>query len=404
MEGKMNESRCPMSTGVRQEILEMAHWLVEVRRDLHRHPELKFKEERTARVIEEGLRGCGLEVRTGVGGTGVTGLWRGGKDGPVLAIRADMDALPIQEESGRPYGSLYTGVMHACGHDAHVTMALGAARYLAYRGAPLRGAVKFIFQPAEEGGGGGLKMIQDGVLEAPRVDRVLALHVLPTIPPGSFGFTEGPAQASVDDFIIRLVGRGSHAAYPQRANNPILAASRLIPAIHAMTNHSTEPAEALVVSVTRVEAGSAFNVIPERAELWGTLRALDETVRDEARGKIQRVAQEAAQGHGVRVEVEIRRGYPVLRSDPQVLSFAKEVARAQVGDGAVLQLPPSMGAEDFAYFLELCPGAYLKLGCGKSDGEEIPMLHTPQFDLDERILPVGVEFWVRCAEAFLGAS
>lgn len=389
-------------SGVRQEILEMAHWLVEFRRDLHRHPELKFKEQRTARVIEEGLRGCGLEVRTAVGGTGVTGLWRGGRDGPVLAIRADMDALPIQEEGGRPYGSVSPGVMHACGHDAHVTMAMGAARYLARHCSHLRGAVKFIFQPAEEGGGGGLRMIEDGVLEGPRVDRVLALHVLPTIPPGSFGFTEGPAQASVDDFVIRLVGRGSHAAYPQRANNPILAACRLIPALHAMTNHSTEPAKALVVSVTKMEAGSAFNVIPERAELWGTLRALDEGVRARAREEIQGVAKEAAQGHGVQVEVEIRGGYPVLVSDPQVLSFAREVARSLVGDGAVLDLPPSMGAEDFAYFLKRCQGAYLKLGCGKGDGEETPMLHTPQFDLDERILPVGVEFWVRCSEAFLG--
>ncbi len=391
-----------MFNGVRQGILEMTHWLVELRRDLHRHPELKFEEKRTARVIEEGLRGCGLEVRTGVGGTGVTGLWRGGDEGPVLAIRADMDALPIQEEGGRPYGSLWPGVMHACGHDAHVTMALGAARYLAGQGAHLRGAVKFIFQPAEEGGGGGLKMIEDGVLEGPKVDRILALHVLPTIPPGSFGFTEGSAQASVDDFVVRLAGRGSHAAYPQRAKNPILAACELIPALHAMTNPSTEPEKALVVSVTKVAAGSAFNVIPQRAELWGTLRALDEGVRAMAREEIQRVAHEAAQGHGVQVEVEMRNGYPVLVSDPKVLSFAREVAASLVGDAAVLELPPSMGAEDFAYFLERCPGAYLKLGCGKGDGGETPMLHTPQFDLDEGILPVGVEFWVRCAESFLG--
>jgi amidohydrolase len=400
----MSSPRGLAPEGVRREILKMARWLVQLRRDLHRHPELMFQERRTARVIAQRLRACGLEVRAGVGGTGVVGLWRGRRDGPVLGIRAEMDALPIDEERGRPHGSVSPGLMHACGHDAHMAMALGAARYLSGRGADLGGAVKFIFQPAEEGGAGGLRMIREGVLEDPVVDRVLALHVLPTLPPGGFGFTEGPAQASVDDFVIRLVGRGSHAAYPQRARNPIVAACSLIPALHAMTDHSTEPAKALVVSVTRFEAGSAFNVIPERAELWGTLRALDEGVRARAREEIQRVAQQALQGHGVHAEVEIRRGYPVLRSDPRVLCSVREVARSLVGGRGVVELPPSMGAEDFAYFLERCPGAYLKLGCGKGDAGEPPMLHTPQFDLDEGILPLGVEFWVRCAEAFLGGT
>jgi len=388
-----------MFPGIRREIGDLEGWLVEVRRDLHRHPELKFEEHRTARVVADYLRQWGLEVKEGVGGTGVVGLQRGEEDRPVLGLRADMDALPIQEVDDRPYASETPGIMHACGHDAHVTMLLGAARYFSQSGVRRAGGLKFIFQAGEEGGAGGRRMVEEGVLEDPKVERAMALHVFPTLRAGQLGFTPGPALASVDDFVIRLSGRGSHAAHPHHARDPILAGAALVQALQSIVSRSTNPMESLVVSVTRFMAGTAYNIIPEEAEIWGTIRSLQESVRSATHEAMRRIAQGVADAHGVQAHVDIHRGYPVLRNDPGVTAFGREVARSLVGEEGVIDLPPSMGAEDFSYFLERCPGAFVVLGCGRETGES-PMLHTPHFDIEESALPVGVEYMVRCAEAF----
>jgi amidohydrolase len=302
-----------MNSRVRREIQEMAEWLVQVRRDFHRHPELRFQEHRTCKVLGDHLRSWGLEVRTGLAETGVAALWRGQQTAPVLGIRADMDALPIQEVEDRAYASRNPGIMHACGHDAHMTMVLGAARYIAEHGPKLRGGVKFIFQPAEEGGAGAQRMMVEGVLEEPPVDRIVALHVLPLLPSGQFGITRGAAQASADDFVMRMKGRGSHAAYPHHSRDPILAASELVLALQRIVSRSTNPLDALVVSVTKLQAGTASNVIPEEAELWGTVRALKEEVREEAHREMHRIARGIGEAHGVQAEVVINRGCPVLR-------------------------------------------------------------------------------------------
>lgn len=389
--------------GIRAEILDIKDWLVELRRDLHRHPELKYQEKRTSELVATHLRQWGFEVSQGVAQTGVVGFWNTGRPGPVLGLRADMDALPIQELQDRPYCSLNPGVMHACGHDAHVTMLLGAARILSERlPRGLTGAVKVIFQPAEEGGAGGLKMVEEGVLENPKVDRVLAMHVFPTLRVGEVGITPGAALASVDDFVIRVLGKGSHAAHPHTARDPILAGAALIQALQGVVSRATDPLESLVLSVTRFHAGTAFNVIPEEAEIWGTIRALEETVRCKAHSCLERIAHGVASAHGVEMELEIRRGYPVLRNDPQVTAFVEEVASGLLGGHRVLRLPPSMGSEDFSYFLQRCPGAFMVIGCCEPQGGPAPMLHTPQFDVCEEVLPLGVELFVRMAEAFLG--
>lgn len=390
--------------GIRGEIQEMAPWLVELRRELHRHPELKYQERRTSELVATQLRQWGLQVTRGMAQTGVVGLWETGLPGPVLGIRADMDALPIQEVQDRPYASESPGIMHACGHDAHMAMLLGAARILATQELGLRGAVKFIFQPAEEGGAGGFRMVEEGVLENPSVDRVLALHLFPTLRVGEVGITPGPALASVDDFVIRIRGRGSHAAHPHTARDPILAGATLIQALQNIVSRGTDPLESLVVSVTRFQAGTAFNIIPEEAEIWGTIRALREPVRASAHAAIEQITRGVAGAHGVQAQVEIRKGYPVLRNDPEVTGFVEQVAAGLLGKQRVVGLPPSMGSEDFSYFLERCPGAFVVLGCSDPQGGPAPMLHTPQFDIQEEVLPLGVELLVRLAEAFLGPS
>ncbi|MGD8383344.1 MAG: M20 family metallopeptidase, partial [Syntrophobacterales bacterium] len=267
---------------IRPEVNEIEDWLREVRRDFHKHPEPRFKETRTAAQVAEHLRSFDLEVTTGIGGTGVVGLLSGTSSGKTFAIRADMDALPIQEETGADYCSRTPGFMHACGHDAHMTMALGVARVLASSSAlrnHLTGHVKFIFQPGEEGGHGAREMIRDGVLENPKVDRIVAAHVAPLIPFGTVGIYLQEACASADAFYIKITGQGAHAAYPHLSRDPILGGSQLITAIQSIVSRNTDPSQGLVMSVTQVQAGTATNVIPEEISIAGTIRALNDDVR-----------------------------------------------------------------------------------------------------------------------------
>jgi len=389
---------------VRDDVLEIFPWLVELRRDLHQYPELKYQERRTGEKISQLLGEWNIGIQRGVAETGIVGLWDTGKEGPVLALRADMDALPIKEVEDRPYASRNPGVMHACGHDAHVAMLLGAARIIATSRPSLRGAIKFVFQPAEEGGAGGRRMVEEGVLDGPKVDMALALHVFPTLKVGEVGVTPGPALASVDDFIVRIRGKGGHAAHPHMAKDPILAGASLVQELQSIVSRATDPLDSLVVGVTRFHAGAAFNVVPEEAELWGTIRALREEVRAQAHVSLQRIVDGIAKVHGVEATLDLRKGYPVLRNDPEVVGFVERIASQFLGEERVLRLPPSMGSEDFSYFLERCPGAFVVLGCSGGEGGPTPMLHSPSFDIDERVLPIGVELWVRLAEAFLASQ
>ena len=388
---------------IRPEVREIEDWLREVRRDFHRHPEPRFQETRTAEKVAEYLRDFGLEVHTGVGGTGVLGLLRGVSPGRTFAIRADMDALPIEEETGADYASCNPGVMHACGHDAHMAMALGTAKVLASSSELLHsiaGQVKFIFQPAEEGGHGAREMILDGVLENPEVDTIVAAHVAPLIPFGTVGIYLREACASADSFHIKITGKGAHAAYPHLSQDPVLGGAQLITAIQSIVSRNTDPSRGLVVSVTQVQAGTATNVIPEEIMIAGTIRALNENVRKHAMKRLEEMANFICQAHDLRCQVSYGDGYPIMRNHEPISRFVAGVATEMLGEDNVIIRQPKFGSEDFAYFLERCPGAGYELGCSNEAKGITNMLHTPQFDIDEDVLPFGVELYLRLIERY----
>ena len=385
---------------IRFEVREIEDWLREIRRDFHKHPEPRFQETRTAAKVAEHLSEFGLEVITGVGGTGVVGLFSGTSPGKTFAIRADMDALPIEEETGADYASSNHGFMHACGHDAHMAMALGAAKALASSPEPFRGQVKFIFQPAEEGGHGAREMISDGVLENPEVDTIVAAHVAPLIPFGTVGIYLREACASADSFHIKITGKGAHAAYPHLSQDPVLGGAHLITAIQSIVSRNTDPSQGLVVSVTQVQAGSATNVIPEDIMLAGTVRALNEDIREHAMKRLEELASSICQAHHLRCQVIFGDGYPIMRNHEPISRFVAEAANEMLGEDKVIIRRPKFGSEDFAYFLERCPGAGFELGCSNEAKGITNMLHTPQFDLDEDVLPLGVELYLRLIEKY----
>lgn len=385
---------------IRLEVREIEKWLREVRRDFHKNPEPRFKEARTAAEIAEHLRSIGLEVKTGVGGTGVVGLLRGASPGKTFAIRADMDALPIEEETGADYASCNPGFMHACGHDAHMAMALGTAKALASSAILISGQVKFIFQPGEEGGHGAREMIADGVLDNPKVDTIVAAHVAPLIPFGTVGIYLREACASADAFYIKITGKGAHAAYPHLSQDPVLGGAQLITAIQSIVSRNTDPSRGLVVSVTQVQAGTATNVIPEEIMIAGTIRALNEDVRKHAMKRLEEMANSICQAHDLRCQVSYGDGYPIMRNHEPISRFVAGAATEMLGEDKVIIRQPKFGSEDFAYFLERCPGAGYELGCSNEAKGITNMLHTPQFDIDEDVLPLGVELYLRLIEKF----
>ena len=388
---------------IRPEVREIEDWLREVRRDFHRHPEPRFQETRTGTKVAGYLKGFGMQVQTGVGGTGVIGLLLDTSPGKTFAIRADMDALPIQEETGANYSSCNPGFMHACGHDAHMTMALGVARGLtsSYEWSSLiNGQVKFIFQPAEEGGHGAREMIADGALENPKVDTIVAAHVAPLIPFGTVGIYLREACASADAFHIRISGKGAHAAYPHLSRDPVFGGAQLITAIQSIVSRNTDPSQGLVVSVTQVQAGTATNVIPEKINIAGTIRALNEEVRKLAMDRLEELVQNICLAHGLQGEITFGDGYPIMRNHEPVSRFVEAVATEMLGRDQVIIRQPKFGSEDFAYFLERCPGTGYELGCSNEAKGITNMLHTPQFDLDEDVLPLGVELYLRLIEKY----
>jgi len=370
------------------------------RQDLHAHPELAFQEFRTADVVAAKLEEFGIEVHRGLAGTGVVGTLRGNQPGDrVIALRADMDALPMPEENTFEHASKYPGKMHACGHDGHTTMLLGAARYLAET-RNFAGTVRFIFQPAEEGGGGGEVMVREGLFEQFPAEEVYALHNVPGMPVGTFAGRVGPMMAATDEFDIVVKGRGGHAAMPHKAIDPVVIGAQIVGALQTITSRTADPIESLVVSITQFHAGSAYNVIAEEAVLRGTIRSFDPALRVLAGETLTRIATGIAAGLGGSAEVKLVRGYPSTRNHAAQLDKALRVAEGLVGPERVRgDIPPVMGGEDFAYMLEAKPGAYLFIGAGSAQGGR--NLHQTHYDFNDEILPLGASYWAQLVETLL---
>jgi len=360
-----------------------------LRRDFHQHPELGFQEVRTAGIVARELRALGLEVHTGIAETGVVALIEGAAEGPTVLARFDMDALPIQEETGAAYASQTPGVMHACGHDGHTAIGLTVARLLAARADQLRGTVKLVFQPAEEGLGGAQRMVQEGVLENPRPDYALALHLWNGWPVGQVGVTPGPAMAAAEMFRITLTGRGGHAAIPHGAVDPVVAAGHLITALHTIVGRNIAADQAAVLTVAAVQAGDAANVIPEQAVLQGTLRAFDETVFATLQRRLEEVTRGIAAAFGVQAHIEHRDYSPAVVNDPEVAARVQQVVQRVWPEATLVTDYRTMGSEDMSWMLREVPGCYFFIGSANPErGLDAPH-HHPRFDFDEQALPKG---------------
>jgi hippurate hydrolase len=379
---------------------------ISLRRDIHRHPELAFEEHRTAALVADKLEGWGYAVERGIGGTGVVGTLVRGQGTKRLGIRADMDALPIDEASGAKWASAHAGVMHACGHDGHTAMLLAAARHLAEQGA-FDGTLHLIFQPAEEGGGGALRMMADGLFERFPCDAVFAMHNMPGIEQGRLVLREGAAMASSDYATITLAGIGGHGAMPQRTADPIVAAASIVMALQTVVSRNIDPLHAAVVTVGALHAGRANNVIPASATLELSVRALDREVRATLERRIKALVAAQAESFGVTARIDWRPGYAVLVNTPAETDFARAVATELVGaDHVTLQGPPLTGSEDFAFMLERVPGSYVLIGngTGQDKGEGGCMVHNPGYDFNDRNIAVGSAYWVLLAQRFLAMA
>ncbi|MEW5770493.1 MAG: M20 aminoacylase family protein [Pseudomonadota bacterium] len=376
--------------------------LVALRHDLHAHPELAYQEHRTSERVTEFLVACGIEVHRGLAGTGVVGVLRHG-DGPrMIGLRADMDALPVQEQNAFPHRSRHDGRMHACGHDGHTAMLLGAAQHLAEH-PNFDGTVVFIFQPAEETDGGARVMIEQGLFERFPVESVYGMHNWPGLPAGEFAVHSGPVMACADQFDIRVRGHGAHAAMPHQGRDPLLAGAALVQALQGIVSRNLDPLDSAVLSVTRFFAGGeAYNVIPAEARIGGTVRAFRDEVRDAVEAALERQCAGIGAAHGVQASLEYRRGYPPTINSAAEAARCREVLTKLVGAERVrTDANPSMGAEDFAYMLREKPGCYVWIGNGLAEGG--CMLHNPRYDFNDGILTLGASYWVRLVEALLPA-
>ena len=374
---------------------EIAAW----RQDLHAHPEILFDVVRTAGIVEGKLREFGCDaVVTGLGRTGVVGIINGrsNSSGRTIGLRADMDALPVTERTGKAYASTVPGRMHACGHDGHTAMLLGAARYLCET-RNFDGRIAVIFQPAEEGGGGGREMLRDGLVEQFGIDEFYGMHNWPGMPAGHFGIRAGGIMAATDRFYIDITGKGGHAARPQTTIDPIIVAAQMIGGLQAIVSRNVDPLANAVLSVTMTEAGEADNVISQTAKITGTVRTLDGDVQDLIEARLNEFVPQFARSFGAEASIRYARGYPVTVNSPAQTAFAAEVARDVAGAERVDDdAPPSMGGEDFSFMLEKRPGAYIFLGNGDSSE-----LHTDTYDFNDAVIPVGTSYWVRLAEKAL---
>jgi amidohydrolase len=379
-------------------VAELHEEVTEWRRHLHTIPELLSDVHQTAAFVADKLRAFGCdEVVTGIGRTGVVGLIKGSQgDGPVIGLRADMDALPLNEITGKPYASQTPGKMHACGHDGHTAMLLGAAKYLAET-RNFAGSVAVVFQPAEEGGAGGKAMIDDGMLERFGIARVFGMHNMPGLPVGQFATCPGPLMAATCEFTITVRGRGGHAAMPHQSIDPVVIASQMVMALQTITSRTIDPLDSLVISVTKFHAGDAYNVIPQSAELAGTMRTLRDEVGAQARERMVEICNGIAAANGAEVDVRLNINYPVTFNNAQetefVVGIASDIAGAANVDGAVR---PTMGGEDFSYMLQARPGAFIFAGNGDTAG-----LHHPAYDFNDELIPHGISYWVKLTETAL---
>ncbi len=377
-------------------IAALEEQMTEWRRDFHMHPELAYQEVRTSGKVAELLESWGIEVTTGLGKTGVVGVIKGSGDGPSIGLRADMDALPIDEMNDTPWKSQNAGVMHACGHDGHTTMLLGAAKYLAET-RNFNGTVNVIFQPAEEGYAGAKAMMDDGLFEKFPCDQVYGLHNWPQMPAGSIAAVPGPIMAAADKFDITVRGKGAHGAMPQNGVDPIVIGSQIVTALQSLVSRSKDPIETAVISITMFHAGAAFNVIPEEAVLSGTVRTFNPEVQDLIEAGMKRIAEGIASGMGGSAEVDFRRGYPATVNHVAQTQLAADVAGGIVGPENVRNdVDPTMGGEDFAFMLNEKPGCYLWLGQGGGASSE--NVHHPQYDFNDSVLPIGASVLARLVE------
>jgi len=375
---------------------EIAEW----RHDLHAHPELDYDVHRTAGIVAEKLKAFGCdEVVTGIGRTGVVGVIRGSKPGnKVIGMRADMDALPIVEETGKAYASTTPGKMHACGHDGHTSMLLGAAKYLTET-RNFAGTAVVIFQPAEEGGGGGKAMVDDGMMDRFGITEVYGMHNMPGMPVGQFGLRTGPLMAAADRFTIEIQGLGAHAANPHGSIDTVVIVAQIINAFQGIVARNVNPLESAVVSTTFIRAGDAFNILPQTATLKGTVRTLNKDVQDLIERRMSEIVHGICALHGATAKVDYARGYPVTSNHDTPTQFAASVAGSVVGQDKVdTHLAPTMGAEDFSYMLEARPGAFIFVGNGDTAG-----LHHPAYDFDDHVIPIGVSYWAKLIETGMPA-
>jgi carboxypeptidase Ss1 len=376
--------------------------MIKTRRTIHQKPELAYHEEETARLVAERLESFGIKVKRGVGGAGVLGILEGGKRGKVVALRADMDALPVEEMADVEFKSKVKGVMHACGHDSHVAMLLGAAKLLANHRNELHGTVKFLFQPAEEHGGrgGALPMIEDGVMRDPKVDFVFGLHIDSNRRSGEFGVKEGAIMAASDTFRVRIMGRGGHGSAPHKTVDPIYVAAQVILALQGVSSRMIDPMRPFVISVGAVHSGTKENIIPDEARLDGTIRTLDEATRRRAKAKVAKVAKGVCTAFGARAEVEFEKdAYPVTVNDAKATKDAAEVLRKIPGT-RVKKIEGLLGGEDFSRLLQKAPGTFYFLGTGNPAKGCVNPLHSSKFKIDEDVLKFGATSLARLAYEF----
>lgn len=389
----------PTQSPLLARINELSADMREVRHDLHRHPELAYGESRTAAVVARLLREWGIEVHEGIGKTGVVGVIAGGSGGKAIGLRADMDALPIQETSGAPYASVNAGVAHSCGHDGHTAMLLCAARYLAET-RRFNGRVHLLFQPAEEGLAGARAMIEDGLFSRFPCAEVYALHNWPTLPAGTIATRPGPIMGASDRFTITVRGAGGHAAMPHLASDTVLCAAQIVTGAHTLVARRIDPTAAAVLSITRIDGGTSFNVLPPQVQLFGTVRTFDRAVQDKLEAALREWVALAAQAAGCSAEIEYRRIYPATVNDPACAQHALDAASALFGQALLAESPAATG-EDFAFMLQQVPGAYIWVGSRK--GASSPSLHHPAFDFNDEALPAGAALLASLAERRLPA-
>jgi len=380
---------------------EHAGEFVTVRQTIHQNPELGFEEHATSELVAERLTAWGYKVERGLGGTGLVGQLRRGSGSRSVGIRADMDALPIEEKTGLAYSSKRPGIMHACGHDGHTAMLLGAAKFLAEQG-DFSGTLNLIFQPAEEGMGGAVRMIDDGLFDKYPCDAVYAMHNMPGRRQGDLVFREGASMASSDYATVTLTGVGGHGAMPHLCTDPIVAAASIVMALQTIVSRNADPQETSIVTVGAIHSGKANNVIPQTATLEISMRSLNREVRQLMEKRLKALVKAQAESFGVHAEVDFRTGYAVLVNTPEETEFARSVGRALVGEAHVEPNGrAATGSEDFAFMLEKRPGSYLLIGNGRGDEHGACMVHNPAYDFNDSNLPIGAAYWAMLAETYL---